>query len=246
MTKYIVDKVSGELENQCVSVDHFKIEEANSHNVALTEYDALGIAYPIHSFNAPKIMIDFIKRLSKANGMNTFIIPTAAEEHKINYASSGLLIKKLRKKGYKVFYDRLIEMPSNYIIKYSEEKVRNILDKANKDIPGIAKNIMRLKSDFMENRLGSKVTTFFGRIEWLGAPIMGKFYYVKRDCIHCGNCVDSCPNKNIVMNRKAVSFKCRCGMCMRCIYQCPKNAINIRQPFKFIRFDKWYDFKLFR
>jgi len=246
MTKYIIDRLSGEFEKHRVSLDCFKIDNVDIHNVAHTEYDIMGIAYPIHSFNAPKIVINFVKRLPKVSNMDIFIIPTAGEEHKINYASSDLLIKKLNKKGYKVFYNKLIEMPNNFIIKFSDEKVSIILERAKGDIPNIAKSILELKPCFMEKRIGSKVISFFGRIEWLGAPIMSKFYYVKEDCIRCGKCVNSCPNKNIIMNEKAISFKWCCGMCMRCIYQCPKNTIGVRQPFKFVRFDEWYDSKLFK
>ena len=246
MTKYIVDKLSGEFEKHRISVDCFKIEEAHTQDVSLHKYSALGIAYPIHAFNAPKIVIDFVNRLPKTSSMNTFIIPTAGEEHKINFASSDLLIKKLSMKGHKVFYNKLIEMPSNYITKHSEEKVIEILCKAKETIPNIAKRIIELKPCFMEKKLGSKVISFFGRVEWLGAPIMGKFYYAKRDCIRCGKCIHNCPNKNIVMSKKVIGFKWHCGMCMRCIYQCPRSAISIRQPFNFIQFDKWYDTRIFK
>ena len=246
MTKYIVDRLSGEFQKHCVSCDFFIIEETNSRNIVLTEYDIMGVAYPVHSFNAPKIIIDFVKQLPRANSMNTFIIPTAGEDDKINYASSDLLIKKLSKKGYRVFYDKLIEMPSNFATKYSDEKVIQILAKANEDIPTIAKNIQELKPCFMEKRVGSKAITLIGRIEWLGAPFMGKLCYIKKDCDRCGKCVNSCPNRNILITKNSVKFKWRCGMCMRCIYQCPKNSISIRQPFKFVRFDEWYDPKLFK
>ena len=246
MTKYVVDKFVNEFEQHSVAVDCFKIEEPRIHKSSLSEYDVLGIAYPVHSFNAPKIVIDFVKQLPKSNGMNTFIIHTAGEKHIINYASSDLLIKKLSKRGYRVFHNKMIEMPSNFIVKYRDERVKNILTKANEDIPHIANDIIELEPYYMRKNLGSKIIAFIGRVEWFGAHIIGKFYNAKNGCVRCGKCINICPNKNIVMNEKSIGFKWRCGLCMRCIYQCPKNAISVYLPFKFIRFDKWYDKKMFK
>ena len=243
MTKYVVGKFVKEFERQGVFADCFKIEETHLHKNNLAEYDTLGIAYPVHSFNAPKIVIDFAKQLPKSNGTDTFIIHTGGEDHIVNYASSDLLIKILRKRGYRVFHNKLIEMPSNFIVKYKDERVKNILNKANEDIPFIANDIMELKPHSTRKNLGSKIMTFIGRAEWFGAHTTGKFYYANNNCTRCGRCINICPNKNIAMNKKSICFKWRCGLCMRCIYQCPENAICIRQPFKFFRFDEWYDEK---
>jgi len=241
MTKYVVDKFAGELVKRHISVDCFSIENAAVQSAALSEYDAFGIAYPIHSFNAPKIVIDYAKQLPKTNGAKTFIIHTAGEDAKVNYASSDLLIKILKSKGYHVFYNKLIEMPSNFIVKYDDERVGRILAKANDDIPLVAEEIIGGRPGFLRKSFSSMIITFFGRAEWSGARLIGKHYHVRNNCTRCGLCAANCPNGNIAMNNKSVGFGWRCGICMRCVYLCPQNAIGVRQPFKFIRFDKWYD-----
>jgi len=245
MTKYVADRFIIEFNKRQIAVDCVKIESANICDIDFSEYDVLGIAYPVHSFNAPEIAINFVKQLPKSNGMDTFIIHTAGEDSKINYASSDTLIKKLNKKGYNVFYNKLIEMPSNFIVKYDAAKVNSILDKATKNIPRITHDIMELTPCFMKKNLIAKVLAVIGKAEWFGARLLGKFFYTKSDCTRCGKCADNCPNQNIVMNEKAIDFMWRCGLCMRCAYQCPKNAIGIHQPFRFIRFDKWYDPEMF-
>ncbi|MCL2817811.1 MAG: EFR1 family ferrodoxin [Clostridiales bacterium] len=274
MTKYIVERLIKEFEKHGASVDCFKIEDAGVRNINFSEYDMLGIAYPVHSFNAPKIVIDFAKQLPGSNGMSTFITYTAGEEHAVNYAASDLLIRKISKKGYKVFYDKLIEMPSNFAVKYRDEKVKSILNKANECIPQIAEDIMNLNPCSMKKKLGAKILTVLGRAEWPGARFAGKFFYAGKNCVRCGKCVSNCPNKNIVMNeprpfrtgeaggpgqdqlqkqaagpgrnKKPIGFKWRCGLCMRCVYICPQKAISVRRPLRFIRFDKWYDPELFK
>ena len=246
MTQYVVDKTANEFEEQGASVDCFKIESTKAQDIAISEYDLFGIAYPCHSLNAPQIVIDFAKKLPNANNMNTFIIFTVGNDSELNNSSSGLLIKKLENKGYKVFYDKLIQMPLNFIHKDSDKIVKLVLKSANKMIPLIAKDIIALNSHFMKENPRSKRKHVIGRSEWLGCRIGGKFYYAKRSCVRCGICVDKCPKKNIAMTRKSVRFKHHCNWCMRCIYLCPKNAINVRRPFKFIRFDGWYDSELFK
>ena len=246
MTKYVVDRVVKEFEQQGASVDCFEIENIDASNVAISEYDLFGIAYPIHSLNAPQLVINFAKRLPNSNNVNTFIICTCGDDNEKNYSSSDLLSKKLKNKGYKVFYDKLIQMPLNFAHKDEDKLVKWVLKNANEMIPLIAKDIIALKSHFMKRTPSSKRGHLIGRAEWLGCRIAGKFYYTESSCVRCGKCVDNCPKRNIVMTKKSVKFKHHCSWCMRCIYSCPKNAINVRRPFKFIRFDDWYDSELFK
>ena len=245
MTKYIVDRLAGEFENRLLSVDCFRIECADIQDADLSECDILGIAYPVHSFNAPRIVVDFIKQLPASGGLDTFIVGTVGEENKLNHSASDLIIKKLKNKGYKVFYNRFIEMPSNFITKYEDDKVRRILNKARQDIPQIAQEIAGLSPYFTKQNLVSKIVSVLGRVEWTGARMMGKSFCVSADCTCCGKCADDCPSRNIEMSDSKISFKRRCGLCMRCVYGCPKNAISVRRPYKFILFDKWYDPELF-
>ena len=246
MTKYVVDGFINEFVQQHISVDCFAIEDIDAGSIDLSMYDAMGIAYPVHSLNAPEIVIRFAKRLPQSNGTRVFIIHSAGEDNKYNYASSDLLIKILNKKGYRVYYNKLFEMPSNFAVKYDTTKVKRILNKVNKDIPHDAEDITRCVPHKMNMSFIAKVFAFIGRVEWPGTRMLGKLFYTKTGCNQCGTCVDNCPNNNIVMSKKSVTFKWRCGLCMRCVYQCSKNVISIRQPFRFICLYQWYDSKLFK
>ena len=74
MTKHVVGKMRFEFEKQQVHVDIFDIENIKAQSISFSHYDAVGIAYPVHSFNAPKIVIDFARRLPKAESIDTFVI----------------------------------------------------------------------------------------------------------------------------------------------------------------------------
>ncbi|NMS89611.1 hypothetical protein HGQ85_06690 [Clostridioides difficile] len=245
MTEYIINKLKQELESQQFCVECTKIENIKKSKIHLTSYDMVGIAYPVHSFNAPQIVLDFVKTLPNTHSMDTFIIHTAGEDNYVNYASSNLLIKRLDTKGFKVFYNKLFAMPSNFMVKYDDTKTRELIEKADKEIPNIVHNLINRVSYLPNSSTLVKTLSFIARSEWYGSHILGKFFYVKNNCIHCSKCANNCPKHNINVTENKVKFNWSCCLCMRCIYNCPKNAINIHQPFKFIRFDNWYDSNIF-
>lgn len=241
MTKYVIDKIQSELENQKVFVDIYYIESTMIQNVSFNDYDILGIAYPVHSFNAPKIVINFANRLPKMKTLNTFIISTAGEHNSLNFSSSKLLINILRKKGFDVFYDKQFIMPSNFVVKYDESKVNRLIDNANAEIPKAVHDIINLVSSMQQISLTAKLMSFIGRVEWFGSKCIGKFFYADKKCNRCGICARNCPNHNIIMSKSYACFKWQCGLCMRCLYLCPTRSIKVHHPFKFITFSDWYE-----
>ena len=72
-TKKIVDKYYETFIENNVEIDIYKIEK-NDFNYNLDDYDMLGIAYPIHAFNAPSIIVDFVKKLEKQNNKKKLFI----------------------------------------------------------------------------------------------------------------------------------------------------------------------------
>jgi len=241
MTKYVIEKLKLELKVQQVQADIFDIAKTQVADINIDVYDALGIAFPVHSFNAPKIVMDFARSLPQAGSMPAFIISTAGDYAAINFAAAKYLSRILCKKGFAVFYDRQFIMPSNFIIKYGEDKVRQLLSEANSHIPATVQDIINRVPYRQQSNFGAKMATFMGRAEWYGAKFMAKFYYTNQNCIHCGICADNCPNHNITVAENRVRFKCRCGLCMRCLYICPHKALKVRWPLRFISFDSWYD-----
>jgi len=246
MTKYVMDCLVEKINQYNIAVDSIRIEDAMGQPTNFSDYYGLMIAYPTHSLNAPKIVANFVKKLPKSSGTNIFIVYTCSADDPVNYASSNLLIKRLSKKGYNVRYNRLVEMPSNFVNRYTDKEVVQTLVAADSTIASIAKDIAESKTHIVQPRFGTSVLSFLARIEWMGAPIIGRFFYAQKDCVRCLKCIKSCPKKNIVMKRERVRFKWSCGICMRCVYRCQKSAIGVKWPFRFIRFDRWYDSEVFK
>lgn len=239
MTRYVVDKIKPELEKLQVQVDIYPIETTRVSAISLDAYDAVGIAYPVHAFNAPKIVINFARKLPENLAAKVFLISTAGEDHPVNYSSSRLLTGVLNRKNCHVFYDRQLYMPSNFAIQYDGPKVEQLMAAVNAEIPQMAQDIAHTASCKRESSFLSKCMASIGRAEWFGAVLIGKLFYADQKCSHCGICAENCPNHNIV-NGDHIRFQWHCGMCMRCLYLCPQHAIKVHQPFKFISFDEWY------
>ena len=239
MTRYVVDKIVQGFEALGVAVDCYPIETAQVEQVPLDTYDLLGIAYPVHAFNAPQIVINFAKRLPAAASSRVFLISTAGENNPVNYSSSHLLIKTLRKKNYHVFYDKQLYMPSNFAVQYDEPTAAAYLATATAAAPQIARDIASGVFDQQTGNTFSRFMHLVGRAEWFGSVFIGKLFYANQQCNHCGLCAKNCPNHNIT-SRANLHFKWNCGLCMRCLYLCPRHAIHVHQPFTFITFDSWY------
>ena len=241
MTRYVVEKLKFGLEEQQAQADIFDLANTRIADVALESYDALGIAYPIHSFNAPKIVIDFARSLPQVNSLPAFIISTAGEYAAINFAAAKYVTRILHKKGFDVFYDRQFIMPCNFIIKFDADKVQQLLSEISSQVPTAVQEIINGAPFKQQSNFLARMMTFVGRGEWFGAKIMAKFYYTNKDCTHCSICADNCPNRNISVGKDYVRFHWHCGLCMRCLYICPRKALKVRRPFRFICLDSWYD-----
>ena len=245
MTKYVANKISSGLAEKQVHVDLYSIENTVPWEIPIYDYDAIGIAYPVHAWNAPEIVVKFAKQLTKVRSMKAFIISTCGEAKSINFASSKLLIKVLNQKGFDVFYDNQFAMPCNFMYKDNINDARAKINAINEKVPQITQDIMnhnvyRLQYDFV-----ARVIAFLGRIEWSGRKWMRVLFRVDKSCNVCGKCVKSCPKNNISIVTNQVSFGWSCELCARCFYVCPKRAIKVRQPFKFFSFENWYDDDLF-
>ena len=84
------------------------------------------------------------------------------------------------------------------------------------------------------------MVNFIGRAEPVASRFFGIELHAKKSCTQCGLCVRECPEKNIRMTEEGkIRFGFKCLMCMRCIYNCPVNAITPRIS-KFIPISKGY------
>ena len=83
--------------------------------------DVLVIGYPVHGFNAPQNVVDFAKGLPECENKVYYIIKTSGEPLHINDASSRILDRALKKKGYVKKGEFHYVMPYNMIFRHSDD-----------------------------------------------------------------------------------------------------------------------------
>ena len=192
-------------------------------------HDLVGIGHPIHGFDAPRILYDFIAALPPVEHKRAFIFKTAGDYVSVNNAASKTAIRRLERKGYDVFYDRIVCMPSNWLVRYDDEFSKQLYDTAIVKTEHMAAEVLAGKG--RELRIAPVLRWV---IRWLsrgkdwGARRFGKGLYVTDACIDCGTCIDNCPTLNIRRENGQITFESDCVWCMRCVYACPQQAITAR------------------
>lgn len=232
-TRMIVEKYAEEFCKRGHSVDIYKIEEG-SFNYDLTQYDMLGLSYPIHAFNAPSIVVDFVKALPKSQTVKKlFIAKSSGEPLSINNISSYKIVSVLKRKNYILNNEYHYVMPYNMIFRHSDAMAFKMWNTAQRLIPIDCEEILTGKTVKLKRIFMGRFLAWLFRIEHWGGRFNGKKYKVKDNCINCLKCVKNCPVHNITVKDGKFVFGKKCLMCTRCSFECPANAIKIGW------FEKW-------
>ncbi len=239
-TKKVVDLYNKSFTERGNSVTLFNVE--NEIDFKLDEFDLVGIAYPIHAFNAPSIMVKFAKNLhnlAKLQGKceknakkQLFIIKTSGEPLALNNVSSYKIMSKL-KKYFVLTNEYHYCMPYNIIFRHTDNMAYKMWNAVCGVVPIECDEILEGKKEkFRYFPFGHFLAWVF-RIEHWGGRFNGKRYKVNDKCVKCGLCAKRCPTNNITIEDGRFVFGNNCLMCMRCSFYCPKNAIKIGW------FEKW-------
>lgn len=221
--------------------------EANLTNIAKTDRLAIPtpepntlIAFcsPIHGFNYPPVMLNFILRFPKAKN-HVLLLNTRAGMLIGKWNVPGLtgiafyfsaLILKL--KGYSIRAMFPVDLPSNWISVHpglNDRTVKFLHERNREKVNRFAEKVLTGGTDFravreiIQDVLISPISLGY---YFIGRFFFAKTYYASADCDNCGLCIKSCPVKAIktVDNRPFWTFNCE--SCMHCMSYCPKRAIE--------------------
>lgn len=197
----------------------------------LSLFDLVGFGYPIHSFNAPQIMLEFAKSLPKKAKSEkkgrAFIFKTSGEPVKMSRVSSLKLIKILRRRGIEVKNEYQYVMPYNMIFRHTDHMAFTMWETAKKLIPIDCADILNGVERHEKKMFLGGFFAWFLRCEHWGAHVIGIGYRATKDCIGCGLCAKNCPAGNIKMKNGKPKFGGKCYICARCSFHCPKDCIKI-------------------
>jgi len=228
-TGIVATLLAEEFRKKGLHVNTTKIEDVlkNTVQAEIEKYDIVGMGYPIHALNAPKIFFKFIKKLPAEN-KKTFIFKCSADPF-MNGGTTSMVRTRLTQKGFHIFYEKLFVMPSNVLIQYNDELVKQLYDTAVCKAEKMAEDILSGKVNLQKNDIFSQIFTgLFSGLEWMGTPFFGKDLTVSDSCDLCEECVKNCPTGNIFKKGDKIKFGWKCVVCLRCVYNCPQKAIEPR------------------
>ncbi|HOV13607.1 MAG TPA: EFR1 family ferrodoxin [Spirochaetota bacterium] len=227
-TKKSVSLLKEKLEKYGNLIKCYEIDELlkNSENIDFGVFDKILIGYPIYSFNVPKIVYDFVKKLPKVTKKDTIIFETAGDFISVNYGACFELKNKLKNKGFIVNYKTIIAMPSNFLIQYPDDFSKQLYEASIKKIDIIADEIEKGVERKIKFVLWQKFVSLMGKMEQSGATFYGMALTNTKDCTKCNLCVSKCPVNNLYFDGDRLKGKSKCIFCMRCAYICPKKAVT--------------------
>ena len=214
VSNYFGHKVSQVLPLEFVDVDKL---ESDSHLILL---------YPVHGFNAPRTVKNFVKKLPVGIYDNISLLAVGSSTIWVNHAVSGDLRKELLRKNYNILIDEILEMPLTFVMSFPDDKVEDLIEKSEKKIENICSTIEQGYLSDYNPGIASLAFNFLGKGESFAARLFGLELHANNNCVSCGKCWENCPESNVKKSKSGKpKFGFDCLMCMRCIYNCPTHAI---------------------
>lgn len=230
-TELTVKKWKNEADNLGVELSLFKMEENKEEEIDLSSYDKVGFAYPIHGFNAPKIVLTFAKKIKKIpeKKKNIFIIMVSGEYMNLNHSSDLKLGSILKRRNFLIESEYHYLMPYNMIFRHTEKRAYQMYKTMNELVPiDVKEYLIENKPHHVKKIWGMRPIVWVIRIEQPFAPVNGKTFKVnKKKCIKCMKCVNNCPTHNIEYVDDKFKFHMSCLCCTRCSFNCPTDAFKI-------------------
>lgn len=225
-TQRISEGLARELMRLGVTTDAFMIR-SGLRPPSLERYDRIIIAYPVHAFNAPTPVLEFLRALPEGRRLvPVYLLRTSGEPLKFNEASGVLPKRILKRKGYFMRGELGYVMPYNIIFRHSEKMAVRMLRAAERKLAQDAKSVYSGKVCLNEVNLFRRAVSFALRIEHAAMPLIGRGFRVSRECTGCGLCERICPQGNIRMVNGRPQFGKSCVGCMGCAFHCPKDAVR--------------------
>ena len=206
----------------------------------LEDDERIGICFPVHGWQPPHIVRQFLSTLT--------LRPASADKPTTThytYAlctcgdSIGLAMQMLRDelaaKGLILASCQSLIMPESYVclpFMYTDtpEREREKINQARIDLSNYL-NVVKLRQEgYCQLKLGIApwamshvIGAYFNRF-----MISDKKFTVDSDvCIHCGRCAKECPVGDIVFNGVPTwKNDSSCTSCLSCYHHCPVHAIN--------------------
>lgn len=220
-------KVALEIMNRLALYGHETELRMIKNGDSVINADVVVFCYPVHAFNAPRPMLDFLCSLGSHSGQKAYIMHTSGEPLRLNDAAGITPKRLLKKRGFEVLGEFFFVMPYNIIFRHSDKMASRMWQAAKRRAIQAADDISSLRPNGVKVNFFKRAVSFTLKIEHIAMPKIGKRFNTTSSCIGCGKCSLLCPVNNITMIGGKPKFGKNCAGCMACAFGCPSDAIRI-------------------
>lgn len=222
---YAAQMIANMQKQQIISIP--RAIKSNSYTYVVKENETIGFCYPVHGWQPPSMVIEFIKKLELVNYEEQYIYSLLTCGGTWEYTCE-ILDKALNKKGWRLSGDYKLKMPHNYIIsqdlnspEYTKEKLETAKEQLrhyNEQIKDQVQNYHKEKHSYVKSYMVGGMFKHLGKSE--------KPFFTTDACRGCGLCVSVCPAQIIELKDRKPVWYSGCQQCMGCINRCPQKAIQ--------------------
>ncbi|MFA9378289.1 MAG: EFR1 family ferrodoxin [Lachnotalea sp.] len=211
--------------------EYYSIPKLMKEGIFDFEDDKIGIIFPVYNIGVPKIVEQFLNKVS-LKSKYIFGITTYGA---FSGATTRHLLEIGKRNGIEFSYINELIMVDNYLPGFDMNK--QIQGQAKKNIE---ENLEKIITDIKEGRKYIKKHTIIKE----GLRVLADKFYdnefeknfsVDNNCNGCKTCEKVCPVDNIKVDKNPV-FSNNCQQCLSCIHHCPKKAISIKKEKNKVRF----------
>lgn len=211
-------------------------EPAGECRYVPTDGERIGFCFPVHGWQPPRIVRDFISRLVIEHPEKHYCYALCTCGDNIGEAM-GILDKDLAARQLHAESVFSLIMPESYVclpFMYTDtaEREKEKIEAAEKELEAIAR--------IVTDRVKGAKQLEKGATPWIYSYVIGGYFnrFMITDkpflvdagtCIKCGKCVSVCPTGNVTGGKGDLpdwKHDGSCTCCLACYHHCPAHAIN--------------------
>ena len=227
-----IAQITGE---KCVSIPN---EISNDCNYTILDDERIGFIFPVHGWRPPKLVRDFIKKMTiNSNNLTShycYALCTAGDDVGM---TMEYLNKDLAAKGLTTHSTFSLKMPESYV-------GLPFMDVDSKDNEILKKREATIQLQDYAEKIYDKVCGINilhrSHWPWINSKIIGEvfvkylitdkpFHVNTEKCVKCGICANVCPVNDIkggFGNIPQWKHQDICLTCFACYHHCPHHAIE--------------------